>query len=407
MRFQIGCRPPLGGCAVLFLLAMSSAPSGAAPNLSTGHRVYTLTVYADSSRPDLFYYAPPEIELAKDSDGKPDFHFLMTRYTGTATSADRGVERTKSLISFRVRLPRVDPAELARAAQSLGVQGRAPEIRPMPVRALRTALVYATVGAGGPDTVALPGGRLESSPDAPGAESEAYWTERVCNVGLDSLSAQVFQTAIEKGQVILSVGYAFLADGSTDAALDPGQLTGSPALLAELQRQLGSMAAPRDSAAAASRPLRVIGSGAIEIGLDVKRWPDLVRRVDLNDRVPPGYAALDVYCYDFNNELRPDLAEKRVEIDAESIGGRRVKLDTMFHNTEPDIYSAGMRFPVAVRLDRPYRFRVSETRLDGTSSVGRWQEVSSWNKILDVTSNKAPDAAPSPPKLGVRSVLGQ
>jgi len=406
MRVEIGGRLLLCRCAVLFLFAMPAAPTGAAPNLSTGRRIYTLTVYADSTKPQLFYYAPPPIELAKDSDGKPDFHFLMTRYTGTATSADRGVERYKSLISFRVRLPRIDPAELNRAAQSLGAQGRVPEIRPLPIRALRTALVYATVGSAGPDTVALPGGRFETDPGAPGAESDGYWTERVCSVGLDSLSAQVFQSALEKEQVILSVGYAFLADGSTDAALDPGQLTGSPALVAELQRQLGSLA-PHDSAANVSHPLRVIGSGAIEIGLDVKRWPDLLRRVDLNDRVPPGYAALDIYCYDFNNSMRPDLAEKRVEIDAESIGGRRVKLDTMFRGTEPDIYSAGMRFPVAVRLDRPYRYRVSETKLDGSSTVGRWQEVSSWNKILDVTSSQTVDVPSSPPKLGVRSVLGQ
>jgi len=406
MRVEIGWRPPLSGCVVLFLLAVTAAPSGAAPNLSTGRRIYTLTVYGDSARSDLFYYGPPAIELAKDADGKPDFHFLMTRYTGTATSADRGVERTKSLISFRVRLPRVPPSELARVAQSLGVPGRTPEIRPLPIRSLRTALVYATVGSAGPDTIALPGGRFESAPAGPGAESEGYWTERVCSVGLDSLSAQVFQKAIENGQVILSVGYAFLADGSTDTALDPGELTGSPALVAELERQLASPA-PHDSGANVSRPLRVIGSGAIEIGLDVKRWPDLVRRVDLNDRVPPGYAALDVYCYDFNNNMRPDLAEKRVEIDAESIGGRRVKLDTVFHGTEPDIYSSGMRFPVAVRLDRPYRYRVSETRLDGTSTVGRWQEVSSWNKILDVTSNQAVEIPSPPPKLGVRSVLGQ
>jgi hypothetical protein len=407
MRFQNGWRPSACGCVAVLLAAALASPLGAAPNLSTGRKVYALTVYADSTRPQLFYYAPPEIALAKDSDGKPDFHFLMTRYMGTATSADRGVERHKSLISFRVLLPRIDPSELARAAQTLGVPGRPAEIRPLPIRSLRTALVYATVGSAGPDTVALPGGRFETAPDSPGAESEGYWTERVCSVGLDSLSAQVFQKALENGQVILSVGYAFLADGSTDAASDPGELQGSPALVAELQRQLGSQAAPHDSAANLSRPLRVIASGAIEIGLDVKRWPDLLRRVDLNDRVPPGYAALDVYCYDFNNDLRPDLAEKRVEIDAESIGGRRVKLDTVFRGSEPDLYSAGMRFPVAVRLDRPYRFRVSETKLDGTASVGRWQEVSSWNKILDVTSNKSLDAAPPPPKLGVRSVLGQ
>ena len=389
-------RPLAVGSGAFLLLAILAGSTEALPDLRTGRPVGALTVYFDSTKPQLFYYAPPEIELAKDPDGKPDFHFLMTRYTGTALSRDRGVERYKSLITFRVLLPRVPAEELTRAAQTLGSQGRPAEIRPLPIRSMKTALVYATVGADESEQVPLPSGRFESA-SGDGSEGQGYWRERICTVGLDSLTAQVFKAALDSNQVILSVGYAFLGEGSTDVE---DELTGSPALVEELKGQLKSRPAPGDSAANLSHPLRVIRAGAIEIGLDVRRWPGLLRRVDLNDRAPPGYAALDVYCYDFNNELRPDLAEKRVEIDAESVGGRRVKLDTFFRHSEPDIYSAGLRFPVAVRLDRPYRYRVSETKLDGRSIVGSWREVSSWNKILDVT------APPPSTPVGVRSILG-
>ncbi len=389
-------RPLSVGSGAFLLLAILAGGTEALPDLRTGRPVGALTVYSDSTKPQLFYYAPPEIELAKDPDGKPDFHFLMTRYTGTALSRDRGVERYKSLITFRVLLPRVPAEELTRAAQTLGSQGRPAEIRPLPIRSMKTALVYATVGADESEQVPLPSGRFESA-SGDGSEGQGYWRERICTVGLDSLTAQVFRAALDSNQVILSVGYAFLGEGSTDAE---NELTGSPALVEELKEQLKPPPAPGDSAANLSHPLRVIRAGAIEIGLDVRRWPGLLRRVDLNDRAPPGYAALDVYCYDFNNELRPDLAEKRVEIDAESVGGRRVKLDTFFRHSEPDIYSAGLRFPVAVRLDRPYRYRVSETKLDGRSIVGSWRDVSSWNKILDVT------APPPSTPVGVRSILG-
>jgi hypothetical protein len=179
-----------------------------------------------------------------------------------------------------------------------------------------------------------------------------------------------------------------------------GELTGSSELVSELRKSLQAAGA-RDSAAADSVRLHVVRAGAIEIALDTKRYPDLMRRVDLNDRAPPGYAALDVYCYDFNNELRPDLAEKEVEIDAEGVAGRRVKLSASFTSTQPDLYSSGIRFPVAVRLDRPYRYRVHEIKNDGSEHAGPWRESASWSRILDVTS------PPLPKATGVRSVLGQ
>ena len=397
MRFRSG----QGGAAacgpgVALLVVALAAPLSAAPDLHSERPVGTLRIYSDASNARLYYYAPPEIQLVRDSDGKPDFHFLETRYTGTALSKDAGLTRHATLLSFRLELPRIPAQELTQAARTLGGSGRPAEIRPLPIRSLKTALVYATVGI--PDQVAtpLPSGRFEAAGEGAGSEG-AYWTERICTVGLDSLTAQIFRTALESHQVMLSVGYAFVVrDTVGDQGLD--QLTGAPALVEELKGQLGPRSTDRDSTAAASGGWRVVRAGAIEIELDTKRWPDLMRRVDLNDRAPPGYAALDVYCYDFNNDLRPDLAEKRVEIDAEAIGGRRVKLDSMFRRSDPDIYSAGVRFPVAVRLDRPYRYRLSETKVDGRVTEGRWREVSSWNRILDVTS--------PPPTQGVRSILG-
>ena len=379
------------GLALIVLVI--AAPVSAAPDYHSERAVGHLRIYSDATNARLFYYAPPEIQLVRDADGKPDFHFLETRYTGSALSRDASLSRHASLLSFRLRLPHIPAEELAQAARTLG----GAEIRPLPIRSLKTALVYATVGEASPPPAPLPSGRFESGAEDQGSDVGSYWTERVCTVGLDSLTAQVFRVALESHQVILSVGYAFVVrDTVGDQGLD--QLTGTPALVEELKGQLSSNGAPRDSAAGVSSPWRVVRAGAIEIELDTKRWPELMRRVDLNDRAPPGYAALDVYCYDFNNDIRPDLAEKRVEIDAESIGGRRVKLDTVFRRSDPDIYSAGIRFPVAVRLDRPYRYRLSETKLDGRNTAGRWREVATWNQILDVTS--------PPPTQGVRSILG-
>jgi hypothetical protein len=385
---------------LLAALALAASPlvsprsALALPDWRTQRPVGTLLVYADDRLPNRFYYAPPEIALVTDRDGKPDFHFLETRYTGSAVSRDRGVIRHKSLVSFRVRLPRVPAEQILSAARELGGSSRGAELRPFPIQRIASALVYAVIGS--PDTTALPAGRFEAA-DTESPSGEGFWTERVYTIGLDSLTAQAFRAAMEKDQVTLSLGYAFLGRVlAADAGI--GELTGSPALVQGLKESLAEERPPSDSTAADSSRLHVVRAGAIPITLDVKRFPDLMRRVDLNDRAPPGYAALDVYCYDFNNELRHDLAEKQIEINAESVSGKRVTLQTWFRSDQADLYSSSIRFPVAVRIDRPYRYRVHEVKRDGMERAGPWRENASWSQILDITT---------PPKeAGVRSVLG-
>lgn len=390
--------------AALYVAAATGLPHivHAAPSWRTQRTIGSLMLYQDDARPNRWYVAPAELAVATDADGKPDFHFLDMRYMGTAATGDQGAFSTKSLVTFRVKLPRAAADDLTRAAKELGAPGPPVEIRPFPIRRIETALIYVAIGS--PDTTALPPGRFESADGASAPTGDSYWAERVYTMGLDSNTAQAFRAALEKGQVYLSLGYAFVGPA---LASDWGaaQVTGTSALANELKKSLaGGGVSPAsgspDSAAADSVRLHVVRAGAIEIGLDTKRYPDLMRRVDLNDRAPPGYAALDVYCYDFNNAIRPDLAEKQVEIDAEGVTGKRIKLSTSFTASQPDLYSCGIRFPVAVRLDRPYRYRVHEIQNDGYERAGPWRENATWSRILDVTS--------APPKpVGVRSVLGQ
>ena len=381
--------------AALYVAAATGLPrpSLAVPDWKTQRTIGSLILYADDAKAGRWYYAPAELQVAVGDSGKPDFRFLETRWAGSAVSRDQGTIRHKSLVTFRVRLPRPSAEDLALASRELG-GGRAVEIRPFPIRRIQTALVYAPVGA--PDTTALPPGRFESSEDGSGPAGSSTWTERIYTMGLDSLTAQVFRAALEKGQVYLSLGYVFLGPAlASDAGI--GELTGSSVLVSELRKTLES-GAGKDSAAADSARLHIVRAGAIEIGLDAQRFPDLMRRVDLNDRAPPGYAALDVYCYVFNNAIRPDLAEKEVEIEAETVTGKRTKRSAHFTADQADLYSASIRFPIAVRIDRPYRYRVNEVKKDGLERPGAWRESASWSRILDVTT---------PPKeAGVRSVLG-
>jgi hypothetical protein len=132
---------------------------------------------------------------------------------------------------------------------------------------------------------------------------------------------------------------------------------------------------------------QIVRADAFPIRVDVVRWPDLLKKLDINEGIPPGYAALEVRCFDFLNDLRPDLAVKGIDIMAVGVGGRVVSLPTQkFLRSEPDLYSKQIRFPYAVKLTEPYQYRIIEYTADGEKVLSPWQKVTEWSSHLDITT---------------------
>jgi hypothetical protein len=184
---------------------------------------------------------------------------------------------------------------------------------------------------------------------------------------------------LQQGQVVLSVGYAFMADGVANEAPQV-TLTGPAELTDALRARINSGSTnPRQ------RPAFAVRAGAFAVTVDAIKWPDLFKRVDLNERMPPGYAALDVYCYDFQRQ-EAGIYEKHVDIEADGVGGRPVSIQATFQRKQPDIYARSLRFPFAVRLDRPYRYRVVTVLSDGRIQATPWQVRTNWTQLLDVTA---------------------
>ena len=420
------------------LSTLSASVALAMPDLRQPSQAGPLTVYPDDTRRLLFYYAPGALAVATREGGEPDIHLLHARYTGSAATGDRGVAVLRSIFTLRVVMDGPTTAQLAEARLALARSvrprpGDSIELRPLPIRRLESAIVYTPIDrpppAAGPSASAtassapasssapgtapaatasaadsaaaretdpathvLPAGHFENADAAASAPREGYWTSRIYTLGLGAADAQLLSDALARGRTAISIGYAFLADGiGPDAPLE--ELSGTPALVEALKKRIAPLAADGRSGAADSRAgdaptPRVVRAGAIAITADLARWPRLVQRVDINESAPPGYAALDVYCYDFNQGESP-LYEKQVEIDAAGVGGQRVQMTARFSRAQPDLYARSLRFPVAVRLDRPYRYRVIDIAPDGTSRQTAWQERTSWTELLDVTTGAA------------------
>jgi hypothetical protein len=372
---------------VAVALVACAGPAFAAPDLRDARRAGPLTVYPDDARRNLFYVPPGDLAIATREGEEPDVHLLHARYTGSAATADRGTAVFRSIFTVRLvmRGPTVKELGEARAALTASIGGPI-ELRPLPIRRVESAIVYAAAqDASGPASGerALPPGHFESA-ESSAAPREGYWTERIYTLGLGAADAQLLSDAFERGRLAMSVGYAFLGEGlGPDTPLQ--EISGSPELVAALKKHIAET--PAGSRDEDDRPpVHVIRAGAVGITVDAVRWPRIVRRIDINESAPPGYAALDVYCYDFNRRSDTTRYETRVEIQAAGVGGRPVTLAAAFTRSQPDLYARSLRFPVAVRMDRPYRFRVVAIADDGTAETSPWRERASWTELLDVTT---------------------
>ena len=108
--------------------------------------------------------------------------------------------------------------------------------------------------------------------------------------------------------------------------------------------------------------------------------------MDINEKLPAKYPLFDVYCYDFNNALRADLYAKKIEIKATSLNGAEISTSFSFRASQPERYTRSIRFPYAVRFDKPFYYRVTEITLDGEAHMTPWIEKKEWSELLDITS---------------------
>ncbi|HYD41033.1 MAG TPA: hypothetical protein VEB43_09385 [Anaeromyxobacter sp.] len=373
-------------CLALAVLATARA-ARATPILGEPLAAGPLRVFADDADPTLWYYPPGPLAVAEAPGGGPDVRFLQLVYVGREVSGDPGRFVAKSVLSFRVHQQAVAAADLAaaRAALPPGARLRALPLRRSEAQVVWTPLAAEATGSRAPEAAGprpLGEVRLEEA-EAPSPAGDT-WAERVFVLGPDPHSSQLLWDALQRGSVALSLGWTHWAEGVDRPRVE---VTGAPGLA------LADAARPASTAPSE----RVVGSGAFPLEIDARRFPDRFRRFDLNQSLPPGFAILEVRCYDFDNALRPDLARKAVEVRAAGVRGRTVVQTVTFRPQTPHVAAATVRFPQAVRLDRPFQWRTVEVTTAGEVRASPWAERTDWISLLDATSPaEARPALPSP-----------
>lgn len=342
----------------------------AQPNLSTKKVINDLTIYQDFLNKKLFYFAPGQIELAKEISGKPKFSLLAMRYTGTSATGNSGDKRFTNLVQFTVKLESPKPEVVNSIKQSLG--GNGIQLRPFPVKNIENNLVAFFNDK--VKEIAKSSGIIEEK----NGSSESFWTERSLNFRLSNEDAQLLIDQIEHKKCALSFNYAFWGDcvNGVDGTVN---ITGT--------KRIKPMEISAEMVKDTIIRYQLISSDILQIELDYGKFPGLIKKIDLNEEVPPAYALLEARCYDFYDNLRPDLFMKTLEIQAVGVNGKPVLLPAKrFTKNKPDVSSIQIQFPFAVRMYQPFKYRVTEYLSDGKRLEGQWIEKASFNELIDITT---------------------
>jgi len=252
-----------------------------------------------------------------------------------------------------------------------------PILKPLPIRKVEAVLNYTPIldepAESPPEPTTLGSGSMENTEAAKPAGG--YWDERVFTIAPDDLTSQALWDTFQKGNVLLSLSYAFYSEG----------------LLPEQEKPVveGNIEVPDLDETEPEEPTpdpHVVMADTVAVTVDASKYPNNFKQLDVNESVPANYAALSVYCYDFNNALRPDLYEKVVEIQAKSVTGAPLTMQAAFSRSSPDIYSSTVRFKFAVSLKDPYTYRIREITSSGEEKIKAWQPGKPWSQMLDVTT---------------------
>jgi len=343
--------------------------------LSTAAIISDVEIYKDLKDKHKYYYAPGKLQLHYDDEGHPSFKLIEMRYTGRGVTGDQGEKRFMNIVQFKLIMEPIGKLEIQNLKNQLP-----PKVNLSPI-ALKNVEAFIVAPFEGTYKRIGKNGSFQSEGKKGENTKTSFWEERVFTVRLENEEAQILWDMVENGQIALSVSYAYYADIIDDTIFD-FEVTGNDSTLVDLEESINENVEP-DSIP----QLSMIRSEAFNLDIDVVNFPDVLSKRDLNEGIPPSYPALEVLCYDFANELRPDLAMKTIEFEAMGLSNNTVKIKAArFLNTNSELHTRQIFFPYAVDMQKPLRYKIKEYSVVGDISDTGWITQDSWVGILDISS---------------------
>ncbi len=305
----------------------------AAPDLGFYYDIQGVRVYRDHEKSEKWYLSPAQPILNERSDKTPDYGLALYRYLGRKGTSDSGNFWVRGVLTFGIERSR-DSSLSGKIRKKLRTKGiSSPRLKSMPVSTSRVTLLFAD--------------------QQYSREYNIRWKSGAMVVPLDDHIAEVLWDAIQAGQVQISV--------SVDETL-----TGVRKKEENWEPSATSL------------------TWTVPVEMSMTAHPDHFQRLDLGGRMKVGYTGLDVFCFDFIENLEENLYAKIVEVAIPTLGRDLVESVTFKDNGE---YRSRIEFKLAKDLDQPYRYRILRIWQDGSKDTGPWQEKTG-ETLLDITAYK-------------------
>ncbi len=318
------------------LIVLLPALALAAPDLGTYRDIEGVRVYQDHAKKNIWYVSPSDLHMALREDKTPDYALDVFRYHGRSGTSDQGKFLVHGILS--IAITREQPPGRSRAIRTVlskaGIKN--PRLSTMPVAGADIKLMFADQGNSW--------------------QQKSRWGGRQLVLPLEPEMTEVLWQAVENGQTLMSLSVS-------------EQLQGMRLEDKEWQEARTSLA------------------WTLPIDMNMAAHPDKFRKTDLGGRMSHGYTGIDVFCFDFIEELDADLYAKVIRVAIPTTGRELVEEITFRDDGK---YRFRIDFKYAKGMDWPYRVQVVRVMRDGSRQTGEWMKKQG-ESMLDVTAYREPE----------------
>ncbi len=313
--------------ALLLLIFLIISVLGA-PRLDLYMDIGGVRFYADSNDSSLWYAAPTAPRIAQEN-GEPAYRLDLFRYLGRSGTGDKNLFWARGVLTLRITRAPLPPDARKRLAENLKTIAK-PKIVSSPVEHALITVMFGDINVT--------------------KEDEGRWSESTITIGLDAMMAQLLWKATEAGQTHISV---------VTTETIPGVIKGKEGW----------------------KEGRTEITYTIPVILDIQQYPHRFSKVDMGGRMKRGYTQLDVFDFNFVDNLKPGLYKEEVEIAIPTEGRPLVKKAVFKKGGD---VRQRIRFHLSKNLNTPYRFRIIEIYKDGTVIKNPWRRKKG-ETLLDIT----------------------
>ena len=308
----------------------------AAPNLDVYRDIQGVRAYQDHKQKKIWYLAPAAPEIGRSQDNTPDYGLDVFRYHGRKGTGDQGAFIVRGILSVAVEKKRPSgvTAAIRKALGNSGIKN--PRLRSMPVSGAEIKLMFADQGASW--------------------QQKSRWTGKQILLPLTPEMTEALWDAVENGQTLMSLAVE-------------EQLSGRRLINKEWQ------------------DAEISSSWTLPIEMDMAAHPTKFRKTDLGGRMSHGYTGIDVFCFDFIEELDPDLYAKMVRVAIPTTGRDLIEEITFRDDGQ---YRFRIDFKYAKGMDWPYRVQIVRIMRDGRRETTPWIKKQG-ESMLDITAYREPE----------------